>query len=73
MKSLDLNSARISSRSLGRVLTLLHCASRRLEAITHRAPNRYYQQQLRRLSVDLRELCQPLEGLASHLERGGRQ
>lgn len=73
MKPLDLNSARVSSRRLGRALTLLHRASGQLKAATNAAPDRYHQQQLRRLAVDLRSLSAPLEGLAFFLEhRGGR-
>jgi hypothetical protein len=71
MRTLDLNSARVSSRRLGRALTLLNDASKQLSAATNAAPDRHHQNQLRRILVDLRELSWPIAGLASKLARGG--
>jgi hypothetical protein len=70
---LDLKSNRAASLRIARALSHLQQAGRQLRAATHAAPTRYHQQQLRRLTVDLRALSAPIEGLASFLERkGGR-
>jgi hypothetical protein len=70
---LDLKSTRAASIRLARTVSYLQRAGQELIAATHAAPNRYHQQQLRRLAVDLRAISGPIEGLASHLERGGCQ
>jgi hypothetical protein len=62
---------RAASIHLARVVSYLHRAGQQLTAATHTAPNRYHQQQLRRLIVDLRELSSPIAGLASVIARGG--
>jgi len=62
---------RRASRQLGRALTLLHRASRQLEAASHSAPDRYNRDHLFNLSVGLREICTPLYRAASRLEKDG--
>ena len=64
---------RAASIHLARVASHLTQAGKQLSAATHAVPDRYHQQRLRRLAVDLRELSLPLMGLVSSLERGRHQ
>jgi hypothetical protein len=73
MKEVSHTPSRAASIRLVRAVSHLRRAGQQLSAATHAAPNRYHQQQLRRLAVDLKALSAPLEGLASFLEHGGRQ
>jgi len=70
---LDLKFNRAASIRLARAASHLHQAGKQLAAATQAAPDRYHQQRLRRLAVDLRELSLPLAGLGSSLNRGGGQ
>jgi len=63
--------SRAASLRVARAASHLNQAGRQLSAATHAAPDRYHQQRLRRLLVDLRELSLPIAGLAASLERGG--
>jgi hypothetical protein len=66
-------SSRTASIRLARVVSHLHQASKELTAATHAAPYRFHHNQLRNLTLDLRELASPIAGLAASLERGGRR
>ena len=63
---------RAASIRLARAVSHLQRAGQQLTAATHAAPNRFHQDQLRRLAMDLRALSLPIEGLASFLVHGGR-
>ena len=67
------NSSLAASKRLARAVSHLQRAGKQLSAATHAAPNRYHQKQLRRLAIDLRELSQPIAGIASTLARGGER
>jgi hypothetical protein len=70
---LDPKLNRAASLRVARAVSHIQRAGQQLTAATNAAPDRYHQKRLRRLSVDLRELSQPLAGLVSSLERGGGQ
>jgi hypothetical protein len=67
---LDNVSPRIASRRVTRALTLLHRASRQLEAASQSAPDRYHKDEIFSFALGLRGLCLPLGRVASRLERG---
>lgn len=71
MNRVSHTSNRAASLRLERAVSHIHRAGQLISAATHAAPNRYHQDQLRRLAVDLRALSAPIEGLASFLEHGG--
>lgn len=68
---LDPKSNRAASLRVARAASHLKQAGQQLIAAADAAPTRYHQQQLRRLTVDLRAFSVPIEGLASFLEHGG--
>jgi HAMP domain-containing protein len=73
MRQVSHTSSRAASLRLARAVSHLQRARQQLSAATHAAPNPYHQEQIRRLAADLRTLSQPIAGIASSLERGGRQ
>jgi hypothetical protein len=70
MERVSHTANRAASIRLARAVSHLQRAGQQLTAATHAAPDRYHQQQLRRLAVDLRALSLPIEGLASLLGHG---
>ncbi len=62
-----------ASIRLARAVSHLQQAGKELSAATQAAPDRYHQKQLRSLAVDLRTLSMPITGIATSLERGGRE
>lgn len=70
MNTVDHKAERAASRRLSRAVSHLQQAGQQLTAATQVEPNRYHQQQLRRLTVDLRAIAVPIEGFASFLKRG---
>ena len=71
MSKVSHTNDRAASLRLTRAVSHLNQAGRQLAAATVAAPSRYHQKQIRRLSVDLRTLSAPIEGLASFLEKAG--
>ena len=65
------NSSRTASLRLARAVSHIQQAGQQISAAINVAPDRYHQQRLRRLEVDLRELSSPIAGLATILSRGG--
>jgi hypothetical protein len=72
LMKLQPKSTRAASRNISRAISHLHRAGEDLCAATRVVPSGYHQKQIRRLAVDLRALCMPIEGLAAFFERGGR-
>lgn len=64
---------RSASIRLARAVSHLQRANRELTAATQAAPDRYHQNQLRHLAVDVRELSNPLSRIVWTLENGARQ
>lgn len=71
MERVSHSSNRAASLRVARAVSHLKRAGQQLTAAADAAPTRYHQQQLRRLTVDLRTLSAPIEGLASFLDHGG--